>query len=130
MIVVSLFDGIATARVALERAGIEVTKYYASEIDKYAISITQKHFPETIQIGDVAKIDWESFLAKINNNYHLTRFEPTSKISKLSRSHGACPVECHYKAHTCIISTADAVSLCSSKNKKGDVGNGRFINRW
>lgn len=42
MIVLSLFDGMACGRVALERAGIPVTRYYASEIDKYAIQIAQK----------------------------------------------------------------------------------------
>lgn len=51
--VLSLFDGISCGQVALQRAGIEVTNYYASEIDKHAISITQKNFPNTIQLGDV-----------------------------------------------------------------------------
>ncbi|MBO0450770.1 DNA cytosine methyltransferase [Candidatus Enterococcus murrayae] len=49
----SLFDGISCGQVALERAGIEVENYYASEIDKHAISITQKNYPFTIQLGDV-----------------------------------------------------------------------------
>ena len=51
--VLSLFDGISCGQVALQRAGIEVANYYASEIDKHAISITQKNFPNTIQLGDV-----------------------------------------------------------------------------
>nr|WP_242550135.1 DNA cytosine methyltransferase [Enterococcus sp. MJM16] len=51
--VLSLFDGISCGQVALERAGIEVENYYASEIDKHAISITQKNYPFTIQLGDV-----------------------------------------------------------------------------
>jgi len=51
--VLSLFDGISCGQVALERAGIEVANYYASEIDKHAISITQKNFPKTIQLGNV-----------------------------------------------------------------------------
>jgi len=54
--VLSLFDGISGAQLALQRAGIKVDKYYASEIDKYAIQITQKNFPDTIQIGDVTKL--------------------------------------------------------------------------
>ena len=63
--VLSLFDGICSGRVALQRAGIPVNKYYASEIDKYAIMITQNNFPDTIQLGDVTKwedwdIDWGS----------------------------------------------------------------------
>lgn len=53
MIVLSLFDGISCGRIALERVGIKIDKYYASEIDKYAIQITQKNYPDTIQLGDV-----------------------------------------------------------------------------
>ena len=56
MRVLSLFDGISCGRVALEKAGIKVEKYYASEIDKYAISITQKNYPDTIQLGDITQI--------------------------------------------------------------------------
>ena len=55
LVVLSLFDGISCGQVALERAGIKVQKYYASEIDKYAIQITQKNYPNTIQLGDVTK---------------------------------------------------------------------------
>lgn len=63
--VLSLFDGISCGQVALQRAGIEFERYFASEIDKYAIQITQKNFPETIQLGDVNNwqewnIDWNS----------------------------------------------------------------------
>lgn len=57
MKVLSLFDGISCARVALERAGIPVEEYYASEIDKYAIQISQKNYPDIRHIGDVAKIN-------------------------------------------------------------------------
>lgn len=53
MNVLSLFDGISCGQLALERAGISYDNYYASEIDKYAIQITQKNFPNTIQLGDV-----------------------------------------------------------------------------
>lgn len=64
--VLSLFDGISCGRVALERAGIPVEVYYASEIDKYAIQITQKNYPDTIQLGDITKIDFEQFIGKID----------------------------------------------------------------
>jgi DNA-cytosine methyltransferase len=57
MKVLSLFDGISCGMVALERVGIKVDKYYASEIDKYAIQVTQKNYPNTIQLGDVTKVD-------------------------------------------------------------------------
>ena len=51
----SLFDGISCARVALERLGYEV-EYYASEIDKYAIQVAMKNYPDTKQLSDVSKI--------------------------------------------------------------------------
>ena len=56
MKVLSLFDGISCGQVALERAKIPVDTYYASEIDRYAIQITQKNYPDTIQLGDVSKL--------------------------------------------------------------------------
>lgn len=65
MNVLSLFDGISAARVALSRAGIEVGNYYASEIDKHAITVTQANFPDTIQLGDVRNIK-EQNLPKID----------------------------------------------------------------
>jgi site-specific DNA-cytosine methylase len=55
--VLSLFDGISCGQVALNRMGIKYDKYFASEIDERAISITQKNFPNTIQLGDVEDID-------------------------------------------------------------------------
>lgn len=66
MKVLSLFDGISCGRVALERAGIPVEKYYASEIDKYAIQIAQKNYPDTIQLGDITKIDFSKFAGEID----------------------------------------------------------------
>lgn len=59
MNILSLFDGISCCRVALNRANIPVDTYYASEIDKHAITIAQKNFPDTIQLGDVTK--WQSW---------------------------------------------------------------------
>ena len=64
--VLSLFDGISCGRVALERAGIPVETYYASEIDKYAIQVAQKNYPDTIQIGDVCKIDFTQYVGKVD----------------------------------------------------------------
>ena len=54
--VLSLFDGMSCARIALQRAGIKVENYFASEIDKHAIQVTQHNYPNTIQIGDVTKV--------------------------------------------------------------------------
>jgi site-specific DNA-cytosine methylase len=55
MNVLSLFDGISCGQVALNRAGIKYDNYYASEIDKHAIQITQYNNPNTVQLGDVKK---------------------------------------------------------------------------
>ena len=57
--VLSLFDGCSGAQQALCDAGIKVKQYYASEVDKYAVKITQKNFPNTIQLGDVRDVVWE-----------------------------------------------------------------------
>lgn len=54
--VLSLFDGISCGQVALQRAGIKVAKYYASEIDKSAIAVTQANWPNTIQLGSVTDV--------------------------------------------------------------------------
>lgn len=63
--VLSLFDGISCGQIALERAGINVNQYFASEIDKHAIKVTQHNYPKTIQLGDVTKIKSEN-LPKID----------------------------------------------------------------
>lgn len=61
--VLSLFDGISCGRVALERVGIEIETYYASEIEQKAIKVSNKNYPDNIQLGDITKwknwnIDW------------------------------------------------------------------------
>jgi hypothetical protein len=58
--VLSLFDGISCGQLGSQRAGIKVDKYFASEIKKNAIKVTQEHFPNTIQIGDVTKVWYEN----------------------------------------------------------------------
>lgn len=57
MNILSLFDGISCGQLALNRAGIKYDKYFASEIDKNAIKVTQHNFPNTIQLGDVQNIN-------------------------------------------------------------------------
>lgn len=64
MKVLSLFDGMSCGRIALRELGITPETYYASEIDRHAIAQTQYNFPDTVQLGDVARwrewdIDWE-----------------------------------------------------------------------
>jgi DNA-cytosine methyltransferase len=63
--VLSLFDGMSCGQIALNRIGITPTAYYASEVDRYAITVTQANYPSTIQMGDVTKwrewnINWSS----------------------------------------------------------------------
>lgn len=55
--VLSLFDGMSCGQTALDRLGIKVNNYYASEIDKYAVQVTQANYPNTIQLGDVRNIN-------------------------------------------------------------------------
>ena len=66
IVVCSLFDGMSGTQMALKNMGIKVDKYYASEIDKYAIEITRKNFPDTIHLGDVKDIKGEDFIRDID----------------------------------------------------------------
>jgi len=63
MNVLSLFDGMSCGQIALNRAGIEYDNYFASEIDKHAIKVTQANYPNTIQLGDVREIKAENLPA-------------------------------------------------------------------
>jgi DNA (cytosine-5)-methyltransferase 3A len=65
MNVLSLFDGMSCGRIALERLGIKVDNYYASEIDKYAMKVSAANYPDIIQVGDITKLDL-STLPKID----------------------------------------------------------------
>ena len=56
MNVLSLFDGMSCGRLALDRLGIPVTNYYASEIDKYAIQVSEANYPDIIRLGDVCGV--------------------------------------------------------------------------
>lgn len=55
--VLSLFDGMSCGQIALDKLGVEVDKYYASEIDKYAMTIAKKNYPNILHIGDVTQVD-------------------------------------------------------------------------
>ena len=57
IIVLGLFDGMSCGQLALNNLPLLVKSYYSSEVDKYAISITQKNFPNTIQLGDITELD-------------------------------------------------------------------------
>ena len=56
MNVLSLFDGMSCGQIALNKADINIDNYYASEIDEYAIKVTQKNYPNTIQLGSVVDV--------------------------------------------------------------------------
>jgi DNA (cytosine-5)-methyltransferase 3A len=76
MNVLSLFDGISCGQIALERAGIKVDKYFASEIKKQAIKVTMEHYPTTIQIGDVTKVYFrEGVLYTENGNFDVGKID-------------------------------------------------------
>lgn len=59
--VLSLFDGMACARIALERAGFDVSHYYASEVDKYAIKVAQENYPDITHIGGVCEVQPDNY---------------------------------------------------------------------
>lgn len=85
MKVLSLFDGISCGQIALERANIKVDKYYASEIDKYAIQITQKNYPNTIQLGDINNIDFTEYIGKVDLIMGGSPCQNLSMINKYTR---------------------------------------------
>jgi DNA (cytosine-5)-methyltransferase 3A len=64
MKVLSLFDGISCGMEALKRAGIKVDKYYASEIDKFAETVSKYHYPNIVRLGDIN--DWKNWDIKEN----------------------------------------------------------------
>jgi site-specific DNA-cytosine methylase len=63
--VLSLFDGMSCGRIALERAGIDVEAYYASEVDKYAIKVSEANYQDIERLGDVQRINYQ-MLPKID----------------------------------------------------------------
>jgi site-specific DNA-cytosine methylase len=85
--VLSLFDGISCGMIALERAGIEVNKYYASEIYAPAIQVSKQNYPDIIQIGDVTKVD-VSQLSNINRIDLLIGGSPCTNLSVAGKMEG------------------------------------------
>ena len=66
MNVLSLFDGMSCGQIALDKLGIKVNNYFASEIDKYAMKVAQSNYPNTIQIGNVEFVTKEMLNNKID----------------------------------------------------------------
>jgi len=54
--VLSMYDGMSCGHIALDKLGVNVTAYYATEIDKYAVQTTQHNFPENVQLGDAFQV--------------------------------------------------------------------------
>ena len=80
MKVLSLFDGISCARVALDRAKLPVEVYYASEIDKYAIQVSKKNWPNIKQLGSVTEIRVK---VPEHESLHTSCINPSIKIDLL-----------------------------------------------
>lgn len=76
--VLSLFDGTSCWRLALERAWIPVSSYYASEIDKYAIQVSKKNYPSIIHIGDVGKCEYRYMSGSKKHQWYYLLGEPNS----------------------------------------------------
>lgn len=74
MNVLSLFDGMSCGRIALEKCGIQVNKYFASEVDKWAIKVASANYPDTVHLGDVRDVaTYAGKLAIPYNKHGLTK---------------------------------------------------------
>jgi len=95
MKVLSLFDGMSCGRIALERAGVKVSAYFASEIDKHAVQVSSFNYPNIVQIGDVTKVHYkDGILSTENGDYDVGRIDlviggsPCQSISTLGDGSG------------------------------------------
>ena len=109
MNVLSLFDGISCGQLALNRAAIKIDNYYASEIKKYAIKVTQKHFPNTIQIGDVTKVKYKDGILYTENGEF--------KVGKIDLIIGGSPCQNFSMARACMYEI-DGLKGDKSNNRK------------
>lgn len=75
MVVLSLFDGMSCGRIALERLGVKVDKYFASEVDKYAIKVSKYNYPDIIYIGDVTKVAYKDGTLYTENGSYETKID-------------------------------------------------------
>ncbi len=74
--VLSLCDGISTGQYVLTELGIKIDKYFSSEIEKSAMKVTQYHYPNTIQIGDIFKVSYKNgILYTENGNYEVPKID-------------------------------------------------------
>ncbi len=76
MNVLSLFDGMSCGRIALERCGVKVDKYFAAEIDKHAIKVSTANYPDIVQIGDVTKASYKGgVLSTENGDFEVDKID-------------------------------------------------------
>lgn len=108
MNVLSLFDGISCGRIALERAGIKVDNYFAAEIDKYAIQISKKNYPDIIHLGDVRTIEINSNSFESNNTIYSRDYTDLYRGVKIDLLLGGSPCQ--------------DLSITQSKKRKGLCG--------
>lgn len=93
--VLSLFDGMSCCHIALDRVGIQVDEYYASEIKDIAIKVTQSNYPNTIQIGDVTNVSYkDGVLYTEKGNFNVGHIDllafgsPCQSFSNCMNTHG------------------------------------------
>ena len=94
MNVLSLFDGMSCGQIALDKLGIPVNKYFASEIDKYAIQIARKNYPDMIHFGDVKEV-WvtNSYDGPIGSASCTTGIEHEGETHKIDLLIGGSPCQ-------------------------------------
>ena len=93
--VLSLFDGMSCGRIALERLGIKIKNYYAGEVDKHAIKVSQHNFPDIIKLGDITKLKYEDgVLYSESGEFNCGKIDlliggsPCQSISNLGKQEG------------------------------------------
>lgn len=86
--VLSMYDGMSCGQIALKELGANVVRYYATEIDKYAIQTTQANFPDTIQLGDAFQVREENW--KISGGVKTMKYE---RLTKNGSNYATCDGE-------------------------------------
>lgn len=93
--ILSLFDGMSCGQIAINKLGITDYEYYASEVDKHAIKVTQHNYPNTIQLGDITKLSYkDGVLYSENGEFNVGKIDllmggsPCQSISNLGDKTG------------------------------------------
>lgn len=108
MNVLSLFDGMSCGRIALERAGIKVDNYYASEIDKHAILVSKDNWKDVRHVGDVTKVSYkDGVLHTENGNFY---------VGKIDLLIGGSPCQDFSMARTMGVSGQESAGLLGKKS--------------